>query len=585
MKMVKVFVAVKRKIQPGDKMAGRHGNKGVVSKIVPSEDMPFLADGQPVDIVLNPLGVPSRMNVGQILETHLGWACAGLGHRIGQAVDAYYGRKDLKPLKETLKKIYGDEETIKSLDEDGLVELGDNLRHGVPIATPVFDGAKESDIEHMLDLAGLDHSGQVTLHDGRTGEAFDRKVTVGFIYMLKLHHLVDDKIHARSIGPYSLVTQQPLGGKAQFGGQRFGEMEVWALEAYGAAYTLQEMLTVKSDDVAGRTKVYEAIVRGDDTFEAGIPESFNVLVKEMRSLGPQRRPAQLQATAARRRHRGSGRVELRYARAAAPRKSRRRAATAQRYPGPPASPGASPNGEDNEPRGHQSFQPADPGSGVRPDPDFDREPGKDPVVVLRRDQEARDHQLPHLQARARRPVLRAHLRADQGLRVLVRQVQAHEVQGHHLREVRRRGDAVAGAARAHGPYRARRAGRAHLVPEVAAEPHRPAARHDAQGSRAHPLFRILRRAGAGADRAAGPPAPVRGRVPQGAGGVRRGQLHRRHRRGSDPRDAQGARPGEARGRPAARDRRGDHRAQAEEARQAPQADRVVHPVRATSRSG
>ncbi|MFZ0123377.1 MAG: DNA-directed RNA polymerase subunit beta [Xanthobacteraceae bacterium] len=286
MKMVKVFVAVKRKIQPGDKMAGRHGNKGVVSRIVPQEDMPFLADGQPVDIVLNPLGVPSRMNVGQILETHLGWACAGLGHRIGQAVDAYYaGRNDTKPLRETLKKIYGDDETIKSLKEDELVELSENLRHGVPIATPVFDGAKEKDIENMLDLAGLDHSGQVTLHDGRTGEPFDRKVTVGFIYMLKLHHLVDDKIHARSIGPYSLVTQQPLGGKAQFGGQRFGEMEVWALEAYGAAYTLQEMLTVKSDDVAGRTKVYEAIVRGDDTFEAGIPESFNVLVKEMRSLG------------------------------------------------------------------------------------------------------------------------------------------------------------------------------------------------------------------------------------------------------------------------------------------------------------
>lgn len=285
MKMVKVFVAVKRKIQPGDKMAGRHGNKGVVSKIVPAEDMPFLADGQPVDIVLNPLGVPSRMNVGQILETHLGWACAGLGLKIGQAVDAYNGKHDSKPLKEMLKKIYGDDETIKSLNEDSLIELGTNLRHGVPIATPVFDGAKESDIEHMLDLAGLDHSGQVTVFDGRTGETFDRKVTVGYIYMLKLHHLVDDKIHARSIGPYSLVTQQPLGGKAQFGGQRFGEMEVWALEAYGAAYTLQEMLTVKSDDVAGRTKVYEAIVRGDDTFEAGIPESFNVLVKEMRSLG------------------------------------------------------------------------------------------------------------------------------------------------------------------------------------------------------------------------------------------------------------------------------------------------------------
>ena len=285
MKMVKVFVAVKRKIQPGDKMAGRHGNKGVVSKIVPLEDMPFLADGTAVDIVLNPLGVPSRMNVGQILETHLGWACAGLGLKIGSAVDLYNSKKDSKPLKELLKKVYGDEETIKSLDEKGLIELGTNLRHGVPISTPVFDGAKEADIEHMLDLAGLDHSGQVSLYDGRTGDTFDRKVTVGHIYMLKLHHLVDDKIHARSIGPYSLVTQQPLGGKAQFGGQRFGEMEVWALEAYGAAYTLQEMLTVKSDDVAGRTKVYEAIVRGEDTFEAGIPESFNVLVKEMRSLG------------------------------------------------------------------------------------------------------------------------------------------------------------------------------------------------------------------------------------------------------------------------------------------------------------
>jgi DNA-directed RNA polymerase subunit beta len=285
MKMVKVFVAVKRKIQPGDKMAGRHGNKGVVSKIVPIEDMPFLEDGTHADIVLNPLGVPSRMNVGQILETHLGWACAGLGKRIGQVVDAYLSKQDVKPLKETLKKIYGEEETIKTLNDDELLELGQNLRHGVPIATPVFDGAKESDIEEMLKLAGLDASGQSTVYDGRTGDPFDRSVTVGYIYMLKLHHLVDDKIHARSIGPYSLVTQQPLGGKAQFGGQRFGEMEVWALEAYGAAYTLQEMLTVKSDDVAGRTKVYEAIVRGDDTFEAGIPESFNVLVKEMRSLG------------------------------------------------------------------------------------------------------------------------------------------------------------------------------------------------------------------------------------------------------------------------------------------------------------
>lgn len=285
MKMVKVFVAVKRKIQPGDKMAGRHGNKGVVSKIVPIEDMPFLEDGTHADIVLNPLGVPSRMNVGQILETHLGWACAGLGKRIGQTVDAYLSKQDIKPLKETLKKVYGEDETIKTLNDNELLELGHNLSRGVPIATPVFDGAKEADIEEMLKLAGLDASGQSTVYDGRTGDAFDRKVTVGYIYMLKLHHLVDDKIHARSIGPYSLVTQQPLGGKAQFGGQRFGEMEVWALEAYGAAYTLQEMLTVKSDDVAGRTKVYEAIVRGDDTFEAGIPESFNVLVKEMRSLG------------------------------------------------------------------------------------------------------------------------------------------------------------------------------------------------------------------------------------------------------------------------------------------------------------
>ena len=285
MKMVKVFVAVKRKIQPGDKMAGRHGNKGVVSKIVPAEDMPFLADGTPVDIVLNPLGVPSRMNVGQILETHLGWACAGLGKQVGEAVNAYMKSKDVQPLRNKLLQIYGNDPTIPELDEPSLVELGENLRRGVPMATPVFDGAREKDIVEMLEMAGLDHSGQSTLYDGRTGEPFDRKVTVGYIYMLKLHHLVDDKIHARSIGPYSLVTQQPLGGKAQFGGQRFGEMEVWALEAYGAAYTLQEMLTVKSDDVAGRTKVYEAIVRGDDTFESGIPESFNVLVKEMRSLG------------------------------------------------------------------------------------------------------------------------------------------------------------------------------------------------------------------------------------------------------------------------------------------------------------
>ncbi|MBK0400164.1 DNA-directed RNA polymerase subunit beta [Limibaculum sp. M0105] len=288
MKMVKVFVAVKRKLQPGDKMAGRHGNKGVISRVVPEEDMPFLEDGRPVDLVLNPLGVPSRMNVGQILETHMGWAAANLGRQVGEALDAYRRSGDLTPVKDAMKIVYGDEifsEATSDMNESELVEAAANIRNGVPIATPVFDGAKEADVNEHLRMAGLDESGQVTLYDGRTGEAFARKVTVGYKYLLKLHHLVDDKIHARSTGPYSLVTQQPLGGKAQFGGQRFGEMEVWALEAYGAAYTLQEMLTVKSDDVAGRTKVYESIVKGEDNFEAGIPESFNVLVKEIRSLG------------------------------------------------------------------------------------------------------------------------------------------------------------------------------------------------------------------------------------------------------------------------------------------------------------
>ena len=288
MKMVKVFVAVKRKLQPGDKMAGRHGNKGVISKIVPMEDMPYTEDGTPVDIVLNPLGVPSRMNVGQILETHLGWACDGLGRQIGDMLDQVRRGSATGDLHKKLKQIYGDKTykaEIADMKDEELLELSGNLREGIPIATPVFDGAHEQDILDMLDQAGLHRSGQVTLIDGRSGEQFHRQVTVGYIYMLKLHHLVDDKIHARSIGPYSLVTQQPLGGKAQFGGQRFGEMEVWALEAYGAAYTLQEMLTVKSDDVSGRTKVYEAIVKGDDNFEAGIPESFNVLVKELRSLG------------------------------------------------------------------------------------------------------------------------------------------------------------------------------------------------------------------------------------------------------------------------------------------------------------
>ncbi|HKX91107.1 MAG TPA: DNA-directed RNA polymerase subunit beta [Sphingomicrobium sp.] len=293
LKMVKVFVAVKRKLQPGDKMAGRHGNKGVISRILPQEDMPFLEDGTPVDIVLNPLGVPSRMNVGQIFETHLGWAARGLGQQIQEMLDGIHERgkeltgKDAKTLRAKLKDIYGAgyAKEIDARQDEEIIELASNLTAGIPMGTPVFDGAREPDVTDMLEKAGLDSSGQVTLFDGRTGDPFDRRVTVGYIYMLKLHHLVDDKIHARSIGPYSLVTQQPLGGKAQFGGQRFGEMEVWALQAYGAAYTLQEMLTVKSDDVIGRTKVYEAIVKGDDTFEAGIPESFNVLVKEMRSLG------------------------------------------------------------------------------------------------------------------------------------------------------------------------------------------------------------------------------------------------------------------------------------------------------------
>jgi len=290
LKKVKVFVAVKRKLQPGDKMAGRHGNKGVVSRVVPIEDMPHLEDGTPVDIVLNPLGLPSRMNVGQILETHLGWAAAGLGRQINDtlakmAIDEH---KDISALRTTLDHVYEDDgivKEIKGMSDYDVVELATNLTSAVPMATPAFDGAHEADINHQLKKANLDTSGQVTLYDGRTGEAFDRKVTVGYMYILKLHHLVDDKIHARSVGPYSLVTQQPLGGKAQFGGQRFGEMEVWALEAYGASYTLQEMLTVKSDDVSGRTKVYESIVRGDDNFESGIPESFNVLMKELRSLG------------------------------------------------------------------------------------------------------------------------------------------------------------------------------------------------------------------------------------------------------------------------------------------------------------
>ncbi len=284
-KMVKVYLAVKRRLQPGDKMAGRHGNKGVISKIVPVEDMPFTANGTPADIVLNPLGVPSRMNVGQILETHLGWAAKGLGHVIGQLVEQQAEAVKLRQFLEQVYNSNGKKEDLSALNDEEIVELAHNLRDGVPFATPVFDGATEAEIKDMLELAGLPRNGQMQLFDGRTGEAFDRPVTLGYMHILKLHHLVDDKMHARSTGPYSLVTQQPLGGKAQFGGQRFGEMEVWALEAYGASYTLQEMLTVKSDDVAGRTKVYENIVKGEHKIEAGMPESFNVLVKEIRSLG------------------------------------------------------------------------------------------------------------------------------------------------------------------------------------------------------------------------------------------------------------------------------------------------------------
>jgi len=286
LKMVKVYLAVKRRIQPGDKMAGRHGNKGVISRIAPMEDMPYMADGTPVDVVLNPLGVPSRMNVGQVLETHLGWAAKALGLKIGGMLE---DKKPVGDLRGFLDKVYnqsgGKEEDLDSFTDDEIVELCGNLKRGVPTATPVFDGAHESEIKGLLKLGGLPESGQTTLYDGRTGSTFERPVTVGYMYMLKLNHLVDDKMHARSTGPYSLVTQQPLGGKAQFGGQRFGEMEVWALEAYGAAYTLQEMLTVKSDDVSGRTKMYKNIVDGDHRMDAGMPESFNVLLKEIRSLG------------------------------------------------------------------------------------------------------------------------------------------------------------------------------------------------------------------------------------------------------------------------------------------------------------
>jgi len=284
LKIVKVYLAIKRRIQPGDKLAGRHGNKGVISVIMPVEDMPYDVNGEPVDIVLNPLGVPSRMNVGQVLETHLGWAAKELGQKIGQMIDDGLKASEIKPLLSDIYEKNGSQD-LSSLKDIEVMELASNLREGVPMATPVFDGAKEEEVKSMLELAGLPRNGQTQLYDGRTGEKFDRETTIGYMYILKLNHLIEDKMHARSTGSYSLVTQQPLGGKAQFGGQRFGEMEVWALEAYGAAHTLQEMLTVKSDDVAGRTKVYKNLVDGDFQMEPGIPESFNVLTKEIRSLG------------------------------------------------------------------------------------------------------------------------------------------------------------------------------------------------------------------------------------------------------------------------------------------------------------
>ena len=286
LKIVKVFVAVKRRIQPGDKMAGRHGNKGVVSRILPIEDMPYLEDGTPMDIVLNPLGVPSRMNIGQVLETHMGMAARALGHKISDVLEISQKSQDIRKVLEEVYNTVGNKKVkLDELDDNQIVEMAYNLKSGVPIATPVFDGAKEKDIKDLLKICGLNKSGQASLYDGRTGLPFDRQVTVGYMYMLKLDHLVDDKMHARSTGSYSLVTQQPLGGKAQFGGQRFGEMEVWALQAYGAAYTLREMLTVKSDDVNGRTRMYKNIFDGNFRMDASLPESFNVLMKEVRALG------------------------------------------------------------------------------------------------------------------------------------------------------------------------------------------------------------------------------------------------------------------------------------------------------------
>jgi hypothetical protein len=419
--------------------------------------------GRTVDIVLNPLGVPSRMNIGQILEVHLGWAAKGLGRKIQAMAVA--------DLRKFLDDIYNHDDTnvanrvdLSQFSDEELLRLARNLTDGVPMATPVFDGATEAEIKRMLELADLPSSGQTQLYDGRTGEAFDRHVTVGYMHYLKLNHLVDDKMHARSTGPYSLVTQQPLGGKAQFGGQRFGEMEVWALEAYGAAYTLQEMLTVKSDDVQGRNQMYKNIVDGehDGRGHAGILQRArgNPLAGHQHGTG-----RQLTCRRGGRRAAGS---QLK----------------AHRHSIPPS-------GEHHE----RPAQPLNQQRQTRLRRDQDRAglAGQDPFVVVRRSEEAGDHQLPHLQAGTRRPVLRQDLRPDQGLRVPVRQVQAPEAPRRHLREVRRRSDAGQGASRAHGPHRTGLAGRAHLVPEVAAVAHRPGAGHDAARHRARAVLRSLRR--------------------------------------------------------------------------------------------
>ena len=573
--LVRVYVAKKRKISEGDKLAGRHGNKGVISKIVPEEDMPFLEDGRSVDILLNPLGVPSRMNIGQILETHLGWSAA---HGV-------FANGDVKALEGNAGRVI-------------------NAPTPTPIATPVFDGATVADVDEALlewarqnpdspikmvidakAPAGRQASGKVRLFSGRTGEPFEQEVTVGYMYILKLLHLVDDKIHARSTGPYSLVTQQPLGGKAQFGGQRFGEMEVWALEAYGAAYTLQEMLTIKSDDTVGRVKAYEAIVKGENIAEPSIPESFKVLLKEMQSLaldvgvisedggavevreeddellraaeelGIDLSPGSLRAAARQptaqeaeegqdrvdadgelalpdrrvargpRRARGGGR---RGRRRGARRRRRRRRRRNRRLTNrrPPSSSQHRERGERELDR-HQR---------VRRDPHWSRVVEADPRLVVGRGHEAGDDQLPDAQARARRPLLRAHLRSDQGLGVLLRQVQARPLQGHHLRALRRRGDAAEGAARAHGSHRPGSARLAHLVLQGRPEPHRLPARHRPARAREGPLLRGIDRHERRQRRAREGPERPRG---QGEGRVG-ADLRRPRRAARRPREA--ARP-------------------------------------------